>query len=511
MTLLAALHRLRDSLARWCAPRPHLLLLVGNDGTLAVPHYFLPPIPALFVPSRDKGGEAMIVNMAASQNNPRVTILSDTLEQDFSRETLPPLFILDRLRLLRRRTKQAFPNASLTGYASVHGSSRHSLIAALNEDHPALIWAERLAAYAPVIGLTPIEGAELAAKIDPSLHKGWALLISNQQSGGMRQIVLHDGHLVFTRLTPPLPAQLPDATCDQIIQRDIMASVTYLHRLGLNHPNDLSVLILRATSQSEAWPLTIKMPVKNVTFIDPREAAERLRIPLIPEQETPHGDLLFAGWVLKRSSLRLALSTQAAKRTRYEYTLNFWGLRAAYAVLLATLLTLAVQVTDIFTSGLEVQSISSRIAAIHHELQSAQTEAAPITEPLGRLRLTLERQRIYARVAATPWALFNDIANVIGGKAQVTRLHWQAEDKSGTSEHAQISVTFAATDPQNHSALNEAASTLEKTFSHQVPAYQILMTQAPYPASANEIMASSTSDNHDAPRFAEYSFDRRPP
>jgi hypothetical protein len=198
--------------------KSHLVLLIGDEGTRLSIHEPRTGNPnpqadsTFFAAACDEPSEKQIIDLVARHaRTSHITILLDTLAQDYRVETVPRMNAFDRARIIRRRLTQFFPEATAT--AAIKLDSSRVGFAGWSADGRLRRWLDALAPYAPRVALLPIEGASVAPRDE------WTLIISLQRTGGLRQIVTNKGHPVFARHTPsPSACATPEAMASAAVQ-----------------------------------------------------------------------------------------------------------------------------------------------------------------------------------------------------------------------------------------------------------------------------------------------------
>lgn len=464
--------------------------MIGDDGALCVPHKITGAPEPFFAAHSDEAAVATLTKLLAVHKKAQVMLLADMLAQDFRLETLPRLSPLDRPKLIKRRLKLAFPQARLSTSFKLKSGRNQIVMAGLHDKSPLFDWLERLKTHTPHIGLLPVEAASLVTKLLPDAKNGWAMLLSRQRTGGFRQIVTHKGELIFTRLTAPLP---DTATADEItvtIQRDITASLGYLGRLGLNHPSQLRILLLMPDTMHEALE-NLNLPVHSITCVSSHKTAQHLRLPFVPHSTDNYSDFLYAGWLALKPRLRLPLMLPDMQKLRRTKQIKHFGWRVATAACLLALILNGWQAVGIAAVLLETHETKTQLTALQLQLAQEQQTASPLTEPLGKLRQAIERQRLFQEPTATPWTVLGLLGDHLG-EALLVQLDWQNDDGKPTHEivQAEIKLMQQLTDDREQTV--NAFQQIAQNLSTSMPGYNIAVTRYPYPALPSESISNQS-------------------
>ena len=423
-------------------PSP-FILMVGDDGVLLVPPHDASARASLY--GRGHGEESARPIIETLRQHPRraVLILADSLAQDFRLETLPAVGILDRRALLRRRLAATFPDALMA--TSVTFKRREALLACVHKNSSIALWLERLEKLpnpSGPVALLPLESSSLIKRLDPEAARGWAMMLSWERTGGFRQIVTHDGALIFTRLTPPLALDSSAAWLGSHLMTDIQASLDYLSRLGLTDKAALRFIAILPAPLHRAIT-ALRLPMRAQLMVSPCEAAHRLRLPFAPTQDDPTADVLHAAWLARKSRPRCVLIQEETRRKHRDTAIQFWGRAAAILAWIVTLVFLGWQSQDSWRLERENAETQEKVATLQQELTQERATLAPLTAPLGRLRQALERRRLFATPTPTPWPLLDALSTALG-PTRLARFDWQ--DESGNPLDETLSLTLRPTE-----------------------------------------------------------------
>ncbi len=464
--------------------RPHIILMIGDDGIVAVPHD-IANASVFFVPTENKNGAQIIDDFINRYPNARLTLCADNLAQDYRVDALPPLTIFDRAKLIKRRLQQSFPLARVTTSRRFTKSKNQILLIGLNGNNAALQWADRLRGRMPRLTLLPVEAAQLLAKLSAETTKGWAMLVSRQKTGGFRQIVTHKGNLVFTRLTP-LPSDGEDQS--NIIVRDIQASLDYLTRLGLQNAHDLSVLLLMQNLDLSPFA---DLSLQSLQCLPPLAAAQKLRLPFASDNDDSADVFYAASFAETRPALSLMLPD--AKNLYLNKQTRFWGMRAASACLAFSLIFAVCNAADLFSTLYQTEQETTRLNATQNELAQAQANAAPLTEPLGRLRQALARRHIYEQETPTPWHGLNEIAAALTDDSKIIHIDWENKT-AGAPEKITIGMRMTTnTDATDRAAIVTRFSNITQNIALAAADYDVVETKPPFPALPQETVTAETT------------------
>jgi hypothetical protein len=256
-----------------------------------------------------------------------VLVLNDMTDQHFKGgQRLPKVGPLDKPGVLKRRLQVAFPNYPIRGALPVKerkdGNGKKSsgmyLFAAVPMSEPVqrTIAAVRLS-LSPVAGfcLLPIESSDMVKKLShaASKRKGktpahWSVFIGQHKGGALRQVIVRDGQLAMTRMTPISEiGSSPKAWAEEVLQ-EFKATISYLSRFGYTAKDGTDVILVSDKEAGDELQEILDVPC-NLYPMTTGEAAGLLGVRLGMEAEQDYTDPLHVAWAGVKSSFELPLDT----------------------------------------------------------------------------------------------------------------------------------------------------------------------------------------------------------
>ncbi len=254
-----------------------------------------------------------------------VVVLFDGADQAYRKEeSIPKLSSFDRPRFIQRKLDQAFPNypvrASFAIPAATKGAQPSYLFAGVPEtDNIDKVSAALLEAGVPVsgFGLLPLESAGLVSALSdklfsPRLKKSrWAVLVSQHENGGLRQVVVKDGRLALTRMTPA-SGQSGAGWVDDVAD-EFRATLNYIARFGYTADDGLDVIVICGDSEKELFDQK-QMPVTNFRCIKAGDALTAIGARGRGLGDANYGDIVHAAWAAKKSALTSPIAVPSLQK-----------------------------------------------------------------------------------------------------------------------------------------------------------------------------------------------------
>lgn len=270
--------------------------------------------------------DELLVEALSKQNaNKQVIVLFDGADQTYRKEeNIPKLSAVDRPRFVKRKLELAFPNYPIRASIEikpqikgrkVSGPSSYLFVAMPETDQVDRVGRAILESGVPVggFGLLPAEsvglGPALAEKIfggEPGGVGRWTVLIGQHETGGLRQVVVKDGNLALTRLTPTAEGGVSGAAWAEEVTREFRATMTYISRFGFNPDDGIDVLIISDDISRQFFDAQ-SLGVKRLRGVSVSDALKLLGAKSFGLEKTNFADGLHAAWTAKKRSLRLPI------------------------------------------------------------------------------------------------------------------------------------------------------------------------------------------------------------
>lgn len=309
------------------------ILLAGNEGI------------ALYGPTAGNGVEREIsiawevpnfnqqLTNALSRQNPGapVLILFDADHAYRKGDDIPKLNFFDKPLFIKRKLDQAFPNYPVRASFEIAAAKKPGgekppssyLFAAISEtDRIDRLAKSILDAGVPVagLGLLPIESEGLVMTLSRKLfgHKGkdsrWVVLIGQHETGGLRQVVVKDGHLALTRMTPVSEAGAQGEGWVEEVMREFKATLTYIARFGYTPAEGLDVIVIGGEAEKRFFEVQKFLPGSNFQCVKISDALEMVGAKGKNLGDTNFGDAVHAAWASQKKFLSAPVQVDSIRR-----------------------------------------------------------------------------------------------------------------------------------------------------------------------------------------------------
>jgi hypothetical protein len=362
--------------------------------------------------------------------------LTDLIEEDFQRDSIPHVYGSARKNLIERRLNSLYRdtpyrNASRQGRDKTGRKDDQMLFSALTNAQLLKPWVDALQNLK-----IDIAGVYSVALLNPYLFKRLNLgkqasLFVTHQSSGLRQSFFQDGYLRFSRLAPETawsPESIADTTAIEIGKtRQFLASTRQLAR---GAPLEIVVV-----AQDEILTHLQSRPLEEAgthyRFIDLSEARQVFKMPAA--LELTYCDPLFLSLL---GTERIASHYATAEQTRTHY---FSQLRDGLNVFSFATVALA-----LFWSGsngfdayqahqIAQQAKIETLSALAKYQETANSMPSTIANPL-EMKMAVELDRTLTNNAPDPSALFFSLSRALDVLPQIKvhELNWKSSETDGS-------------------------------------------------------------------------------
>lgn len=328
-----------------------------------------------------------------------VVMLYDVLGQTYRRDRLPPVNLLDRPKVLARKLDSLFPGAELKGGMQLGRSAGDIrgfdyLFTSITSSPEIAEWQSVLSQIenpTSDIRLLPVEAVKLLQRLihaddeKKSRPNPWNILITHHRTGGFRQIVIRDGGLAITRMTPSATGIESPAEIADLLRREIGATIDYITRLGFDRAEGLDAIFIGRSDISAALK-NAQLPVRKLTVYTPAQAESLAGISGARDDSGHYTDLLHAAWGASRIVPALSIWARDLRQARTRVLAYVWGARALAAASLAAILYSANIYWEIQRTETEYLQIESTRAALqqHYDAEVSKLDSGPM--PMARMR-----------------------------------------------------------------------------------------------------------------------------
>lgn len=398
--------------------------------------------------------EQLLDALTAKNKKFPVLVLYDAVEQHYRRETLPRVSSLDRAKVLKRKLDLTFPSYPIRA-ALLTKSPAKKLPPGAEKPQPTYIFtalpgtetldkiSEALVdAQVGINGLSllPIESTGLVEKLtDVFVREGkkksrWAVMIGQHETGGLRQIVVRDGQLALTRLTPAAEGALDGIQWAGEVEREFKATLSYIARFGYNASEGLDVIVICNQVAQEALQ-KFNLPATNLKCLTVAEAAHSAGLKIVSREKIAPGtivqeyaDILHAAWAGLKMQRTLSLTVPALQQIQKPRAAAQFGSGLLIIAALVLSANLADRTRIYLDLGKESETMEAQRDLLNKEYaqETAEFDALPVNPDV--VAAVLDIHKSAEERALRPNPFLNRLRNVLLPDARIDSI--EIEDKS---------------------------------------------------------------------------------
>lgn len=257
-----------------------------------------------------------------------ILILNDMVEQHYRKEKVPKVGPLDKQNVLQRKLKVSFPNYTVRAALPLKekipksaGKTAASLyifaaIPATDQFNKTMSAATKSMASIAGVCLLPVESADMIKKLSLKLtdkaeeKSEWTIFIGQHESGGLRQVVVKNGELALTRMTPIIDKDEDPVLWAKEVHQEFQATMSYLSRFGFDSNQGLDVILVSSEAEGNIVEELIDTPCR-FHAMESEEIARILNTPYGFQEVSSHfAHVIHVGWIGKKSKFILPMKAK---------------------------------------------------------------------------------------------------------------------------------------------------------------------------------------------------------
>ena len=360
-----------------------IIFLIGDDGAVVTYMNGNKVEKRLFAKSAALSDRREVNAFLNQHPNALIYLMLDTMEQSYTKQTLPAVGSMALGKLIKKRLDRDFSKNDIKGALSVgreeKGRRDWIYMFAATPVTPALSdWIEYINDLENKfvgIYMLPVEMQNFAVRLNKALNpdvkkekkpkkskkeaasnesvapieesealpeesadivdeeaisKKWQLIITNNKTGGFRQVVLQDDKVVFTRLIKHGKENLPDIIAGNI-EQETLNTIDYLRRLSFGDSETIDVIAVVANDIKNSLS---KAEIKghNVSVYTPYEIAQIFKLENAASQEDKFCDTLIAAYFATSKDVLKLSRPEIEKATLLYNVLNLATVTVSLAV-----------------------------------------------------------------------------------------------------------------------------------------------------------------------------------
>lgn len=239
----------------------------------------------------------VVNNFFAKNKNTNAIIMLDTVAQNYNYKIFPPLSYFDLVRIANRRFENEIPKNDLKYKKFLYKNNLDKkstyLFISASTDSPLREWL----AYFDItknnllgIYMIPLETVDFAKKIMLSLgfdkvvkeKNNWILITYNNRVSDLRQVVIYNNNLAFTRL---ISLDSNNESLEDFARNDIIRTSEYIKRFDSSFTFNKLTIVNILDEENKTKLKELKVKDAKVLNFTPYEVADLLKFNNISKNE----------------------------------------------------------------------------------------------------------------------------------------------------------------------------------------------------------------------------------
>lgn len=467
------------------------VLIVGDEGGILVFMQGAKVLRRLFAPSPQIAHtEAMLELMRANAGVP-VSILVDMLDQQYVRQSFPPVSSLSVGGLVRRRLERDFNAEDLKGSLALGRDKTgrkewNYLLVSLAKTPLLTEWLDHvieLPNELKGIYLVPVEAPSYFSMLSKAVHNkaplAWQLLVSHNKVSGFRQVVMRGGKIVFTRVTQAIDDAIPAVIAGNI-EQEIINTLEYLRRLDFQDNGSLEAMLIVSQEVHDALDLN-RFTLGRANMLTPLDVADALGFEQAALSADCYGDVVMAAAFASTRIRNLRLMTVYGEKLAKLYMAGMAIKVVAGLTAVALLGLSAVNAYEMMQSRSAAADTKAKTMALQPQQADLQKSIDALSKDLTFKSAIVDTYDAYVKHNDLPDDFATQIAPLLSPEHRMTSMEWKYRNDAGENApplEIKASFQFNGAYPDQESQVKATTDFLAQ-LKQQLPQYDITADPIP--------------------------------
>lgn len=431
------------------------VLIIGEQGSILIYIVGKSIKHRLFSKSVSDANTQSFTELLKSKPHVPIYILLDTMDQNYTKQSLPAVSSFAIGSLVKKRLERDFSQDDIIGALPIGREKtgrkdwNYLFISASLTD-----FVEEWVSYTinlpnSFLGvfLLPVECESIIKKLNKVVFKEgekparWQFIVMHNKTGGFRQVIFDNQRVIFTRLIRPDRENLPDILAGNI-EQEISNTNEYLRRLGFSEQDGLDIFIIVSEEIKKSLESS-EIHASKVSLLTPNDIATLCELKQVCEPSDKFADLLVA-YLFSVSRKVLKLNTPATKLVSLLIIIRKY-MNIVFLVITPIVLAITMYyVFSIISINSNIKSEESRKTNIEKEWRSVQEVGDYSLEEATRIADIIS---LYTKIS-TPEAqivgIIDKLTEVLKGQAIANSVTWDSafDTLENKTTSASVGVKF---------------------------------------------------------------------
>lgn len=417
----------------------HFTLLIGDEGGILLFMEGAKVVRRLFAPTPQPANTEAISELMLANPTVPISILVDNMDQQYVRQSFPPVSSLSLNGLVKRRLDRDFQTEDIKGALPLGRDKTgrkewNFLLVSLTRTALLNDWINLIIELPnPFVGiyLAPIESINYLDQLSSTFattQTPWKLLVTHNKVSGFRQVVSNGGKLVFTRVTHTMDDAIPAVIAGNI-EQEIINTIEYLRRLGFEDNSALSLFVVASSDVNEALDLG-RFGLTNASALTPLDIADALGFDQAALSADRFGDVVMSAAFARSKKHRLKFSTAYADALNKLYSTRKLIKIGTAFLALALLLLSAQNILGSMENKSLLKTTESKRTSLSVQLKDLQTKVDGLNKNLAFKSAVVTTYDAYLKDAPLPITFIAALAPHLTNETHMLKIEWNRGDPS---------------------------------------------------------------------------------
>ncbi len=418
------------------------VLVIGDDGAVLTLVNKGVVESRVFAVSPALSDRRELTALIAKNKNVPIYLMLDTMEQSYTKQTLPAVSSLTIGKLVKKRLDRDFAASDIKGAVLLGRDTAGRrdwiyLFASAPTTNVISDWISYVSSLENKfsgIYMLPLEMENFVGKINKSAFKdkkdikSWQFIITHNKTGGFRQVVIHNEKVIFTRLIRPGRDTLPDLVAGAI-EQETLNTIDYLRRLSFGEEEEINIIAVVSKEIKTSLSNT-KIRGKPIMLFTPAEVGGVLGLKDAAGKDDKFADVVIAANFVSSPPV---LKLDDPKMRQANTLLMVYNLAFASIAIVVPIFTMysGYMVFSIMSLNSDIKKLEDDKASIEKKWKDAQKSGEYSIDDSNKISdaITLHQQ---INQNVTPFDLIRDISIVHNSFALTKSLSWTYNNKQAS-------------------------------------------------------------------------------
>ncbi|MEZ5690737.1 MAG: hypothetical protein R3D71_03605 [Rickettsiales bacterium] len=445
-------------------------------------------------------------NILAKDKEAPIYLIIDSMDQNFSQQSLPPISALGVRKLIKRRMERELAADVVKGYILLDrdkaGRRDWNFLMVSLENSPQLnVWfefTESLDNRVNGVYLLSIESENIITTIDKALGinqkkknsvknsaSRWKFFVTHNKVGGVRQVIIKDGNVVFTRLTQPVGEETAEVVVGNI-EQEMLSTIEYIRRLSFDYKQGIDIYLLASDEIGELID-TSNMQPNNVHKFTPYELSQLFSIGGAAQQMDRFGDVILTAFITSSSSHRLTLFLPKMEKVNKIYNIIRYQWVASIILAISMISYVGFICFSIYSKIVDIDDLDKQKTLRKSEFDNVNKKIKESGIEVKRISDTVFLYDKIVEENTSPIALLSKARSAIIKAVSIREVYWGEEqtgkslgNPSADNSNAKLSIVLRFPEISNtEEAFRAVARKVLLDLRKELPEYDIYYTKLP--------------------------------